>query len=443
MKLGLAIATLGVAACGSVNQTAPDAAVDETVDASPDAPPDATPDARTDCPIGTTTLCDGDNLVTCDEAGNITDTSPCALGCNASAGRCKVVDPSNGLASHLDEAAAAPDLTLSGATTIDTTNQTIIDATGARVVPTTTLTTGLPVEVFVVKVKSFTTNGNVTITGSRALAIVSDGPVLIRNLVTLSANGSTNGPGALTEDATCRGGSAPAGNVEGKAGGGGGGFGTAGGRGGNGGNPLINGAAGGAVSPTSDLVPLRGGCPGGRASNASANYAPGGGGGALQLSSNTSITLDSGAILAINGGGAKGPTGPVACISGAPCGNGEGGGSGGGLLLEAPAITVNASARIYANGGGGTCDVDGSAQNGLLSPTQPASGQSCSGQTGDGGDGAVGALAAQNGEDESGDNSVGGGGGGGLGRVRVNLPVGATFSATISGVQSVGVLSTR
>ena len=230
MRISLGLLALATAsACGNV-KTSPDAAVPAD-DAAIDAPPN--------CPIGATARCVGDMLETCDGAGNVTGSSACELGCNATENRCNQVAPSNNLGAFLDEAATAPDLVLSGAATIDTTAGTITDTSGARVVPTSSVAVGagVPVAVFVVKVKSFTTGGNVTVTGNRALAIVSDGAVTIGHTIDISAAAGTNGPGALTNDATCRGGNAAAGNNEGKAGGGGGGFGTAGGDGGTGAPP--------------------------------------------------------------------------------------------------------------------------------------------------------------------------------------------------------------
>ena len=207
---------------------------------------------------------------------------------------------------------------------------------------------------------------------------------------------------------------------------------------------MILGGPAGQVAGSGELTPLRGGCPGGRASNQVANYGPGGGGGALQIASGTSITLTTMGAIAANGGGAFGPGGNIFCFVDTPCGNGEGGGSGGAVLLEAPTVTLDAGSGIYANGGGGTCNVSGSAQNGQLSTT-PAAGQTCAGQTGSGGAGSAGMTAALNGQSRGGNDAVGGGGGGGRGRVRINVPAGVTFnpSGTVSGVLSVGALTTR
>ncbi len=86
----------------------------------------------------------------------------------------------------------------------------------------------------------------------------------------------------------------------------------------------------------------------------------------------------------------------------------------------------------------------GSASNASATLT-PAAGQSCSGQTGSGGNGGAGDTDAVNGVGRTGADAVGGGGGGGRGRIRINLPVGVTFSPVgdTSGVLSVGALSTN
>src|SRR5262245_24951215 len=102
------------AACGNVASKI-DAAV--PLDSAIDAPPA--------CAIGTTALCSGNDLVICDGQGHITSMTTCAVGCNAGAMRCNKVDPSNGLAAHLDAAETAPDLVLVGAATIDTDAATI------------------------------------------------------------------------------------------------------------------------------------------------------------------------------------------------------------------------------------------------------------------------------------------------------------------------------
>jgi hypothetical protein len=436
MRGRLLLAFLVAAGCGSVSTEKMDAAMGSA---------DAAIDAPTACAIGETAMCAGDNLVTCDGQGNITATTACVLGCSTANKRCLKVASSNSLDTFLDEAATAPDLVLSGSTTIDTDAASITDQSGVRSQPNSIVTTGLPIGVMVIKAKTFETGGTVTVTGSRALAIVVDGAITINHPINVSAPLVGNGPGALPNDTTGRGGNGAAGSTEGSSGGGGGGFGTAGGRGGTGGFNTVNGGNPGGVSGTGTLIPLRGGTPGGYSgSTVSASHTVGGGGGAIQLVSNVSITLGASGVISANGGGARGPSQLILCVQDTPCGHGEAGGSGGGILLETPVLTMDAASGLYANGGAGKCGVMGSGQSGLNSTT-PAAGQTCSNQTGSGGNGAAGATAAQNGGNTSGDNAVGGGAGGGQGRIRVNLKAGTTFSptGTVSGVESAGAVGTR
>jgi len=283
-----------IAGCGSVEGKRSDAAVTVQDDAAIDAPPE--------CPVGTTTLCSGNSLLTCDGQGKVTGTQACALGCNTSETRCFKVAPSNDLAAAFDEAGAATDFVLSGSATIDTDAGTIVDQRGACT-PLTSSGTVSPIGMFVIKVKSFQTGGLVTVQGTRALAIVSAGDVKIDHDISVSARLEVNGPGAILDSSTCRGTDAAASNVNGEPGGGGGAFGTVGGKGGNGGSPVITGANGGMVAGNPELVPLRGGCPGGRGSGAPSGYAAGAAGGALQIDSGTSIPINTDAALLANGTG--------------------------------------------------------------------------------------------------------------------------------------------
>ncbi len=397
------------------------------------------------CPIGTTTMCSGSNLVACDGQGHVTNTEACALGCSDAAKRCNKVNPSNGLAGSFDEAATAADLTLSGAATIDTDAGTVMDTSGARAVLSSAITAGLPVGMFVLKVKSFTTGGNVTVVGTRALVIVAAGAVVINHVVSVSARTQINGPGSLVNDAACRGGVTASGNANGWAGGGGGGFGSVGGHGGTGGSPTIQGGLAGGVSGTTELVPLRGGCPGGRDATSSTDYTAGGGGGALQIVSGVKIELGDGGFLAANGsGGGKYKGIPLTCETGMPCDHGDGGGAGGAILLEAPLVTGSLLSGIVANGGAGACGQNTLAPSGGNSAT-PALGPTCSQDTNQGGDGATGTVAAQNGGNGANTVPVGGGGGGGAGRIRVNVPTAAAFTpgGVVSGVSTTGALGVR
>lgn len=427
----LALATL--AACGNVTSDKPDAAT--PVDAVADGPPT--------CPLGAMTMCTATSLVTCDGQGHVTHTEACLLGCNDAAKRCNKVNPSNGFANSFDEASGASDLALDGPATIDTDAGTVIDSTGQRSVLGAAITVGLPVGVFVLKTKSFTTGGNVTVVGTRALVVVAAGDVTIKHVFSVSARTQNSGPGAILDDNACAGGSTAGTTSSGWAGAGGGGFGTAGGRGGTGGSPMLAAGTAGGVSGTTELVPLRGGCPGGRDINSGADYTAGGGGGALQLVSGTKIELgDNGFITANGSGGGKYKGNLLFCGIGAPCGHGDGGGAGGAILLEAPLVDVGALGGIVANGGGGACDPNGLAAAGGLTAT-PAAGVACTTPGVKGGDGAAGTIAAQNGGNGVGTLPVGGGGGGGAGRIRVNTVTAFAPAGVVSGVRTAGPLGVR
>ncbi len=431
----LVVCALAFAGCGNVK----DNDVDAPMGPEPDAP-------VTSCPVGMTAVCTNNTALTCDAQGNMLTTTPCSLGCNATEPRCNKLAPSNGLTMAFDEATQAPDLILMGAATIDTDAGTIVDQSGPRTPPTSTLTAGLPIGVFVIKANNVTANA-ITVNGTKALAIVAGGTITINGNVNLSARRDVSGPGSL--DNSCRAGSAGAGNNMGGGGGGGGGFGTAGGKGGTGGSPVTVAGTAGAVAGNVELVPLRGGCPGGNAFNRSldadpAVSDPGGGGGAVQLVAGAEILVKAGAFISANGAGGKGNNQTIFCLVNTPCGDGEGGGSGGAILLESPKITIEATGGLAANGGGGSCQLSADAQSGQNSAT-PAAGQVCGGDTGSGGAGAAGTTAALGGANGTGANPVGGGGGGGAGRIRVNMPLSATFmpDGTVSPTSTRGVLGVR
>ncbi len=415
----------------------------DPVDAAP-AAPDA--DLSLFCQPASTT-CEAAVLSTCIADGSAATPSDCDLGC-FDAVRCNKLAPSNGLGEQLDMAASATDLVLTGAATIDTSSETINDETGALVVSTAVVSGG-PVEIFVLRVKSLTA-GSITVTGTRALAIVSDGAITLNG--GLDASGVSSGPntpGGIDDTATC-GAREVTGSGNDWPGGGGGGF---GGTGGNGGSALGHGGgAGSAINGTASLVPLRGGCAGGRSIGAVTG--PGAGGGAVQLVSNRLITIPATGHVAVTGEGASGFAGFVFCAMGnGNCYAGAGGGAGGGVLLEAPSVVVAAGAGIFANGGGGsttttTENAPSRGEDGQLSETSAAGGVSQETDRGNGGAGGAGATAnGGSGQGTSiGDDFDGGGGGGGVGRIRINLPVGASTAAiegTVSPPASFGALGTR
>jgi hypothetical protein len=207
----------------------------------------------------------------------------------------------------------------------------------------------------------------------------------------------------------------------GSGGGGGGAFHGNGGHGGIGDNPPgpAGGVGGVAVSPPAIV---RGGCSGApsgaagsdpSASDPTAVATGGIGGGALQLSSRTAITI-SGHVLAGGGGGGGAPDNSA-------CGGG-GGGAGGFLGFDASAIAFT-NATIAANGGGGGGSqlfgvglVGLPGQDGQPNATQAAGGaaSSCSEAGMLGGDAATNNGASSTNPVES---CGGAGGGGGVGFV--------------------------
>ena len=350
------------------------------------------------------------------------------------------------LRSFLDQANTAPEVLAVGDVEIDTTEGVVRDDSGILALPTAVLEGAeRPVGVFVVQVNSLAA-GNIRVTGHRALAVVSTGPIVLSGILSVDASFDEHGPGGI---AGCRAGSG-AGSGGAWGGGGGGSFGSPGGRGGRG--NAFGGGRPGEVAGTAELVPLRGGCPGGHSGggelDSDPNAAdPGGAGGAVQLVSRVEILLEDGGFVSAGGGGGKGWTGrPIACLINTRCFPGEGAGSGGGILLEAPVVRVTSGAGLAANGGGGSCGGNfGSGANGTRS-NMPALGNVCSSTAyGNGGNGASATASAANGGGVAASNGHGGGGGGGFGRIRVNLPAGASFSpeGTVSPSATVGALRVR
>lgn len=374
--------------------------------------------------------CDGTTLVHCDAEGAAEVSELCPLGCLADSLRCAQVAPSNGLTRFLDVASGQPDLNLSGSATIDTDTGEV-SVGGAKVAAyseVVTQTGGPAIRVFAVR--SCTTN-DVKVTGMNAVAVVSSGDVNIGGVFAASAAVAAGAAGAFNEE-RCMGRRPNLGGSIGVSGGsGGGGFGLPGGEGGaaRNSNGFQGGASGGATTGDASLVPLRGGCDGGAAPFATANF-PGRGGGAIQIVSQTQIAV-SGRVSA-NGTGAKG-----------------GGGSGGGILLEAPIVEV--SGGVVANGGGGGGFIVG--KDGGLDSMPAAGGDAGSGGSfefstvGQGGNGAAGESAAANGKsnnETSAANTVGGHGGGGVGRIRVNTaPGGQRGKGFYSPAPSQGALGSR
>jgi hypothetical protein len=422
--------------CTKANPDAPDAA-GTGLDAN------LSPDANLQACSPDTSVCADDVETVCDASGAVARQTNCALGCFDDE-RCGKLDPSNGLAGHLDDAADGNDVVFAGTATIDTSAGTVTDVNGTVAVDTA-LEQGGPVDLFVVKVKSLTAT-DINVVGTAALAIVSDGDVTIDGVLDVSGHFGVSGPGAMTTEPTCQGGTGESTEQNGVSGGGGGGFGRAGGTGGStalGG--FVNGGAGGSVSGNPEVTPLRGGCDGGLSGRSGMPL--GVAGGAVQIVSNTEVLVGpNGAITANGSGGGTRDTEPplLGCFSGQPCFSGAGGGSGGGIVLEAPAVTLAAEAVLVANGGGGGCGRVTAGEDGQISLARAEGGDCTVVVGGIGGAGAEGAGVDGTGN-FNGADSIAGGGGGGVGRIRINLPAGETFApeGLVSPANTAGVLGVR
>jgi hypothetical protein len=267
-----------------------------------------------------------------------------------------------------------------------------------------------------------------TVTGTRALALVATSAMVIDGRIDAGPTGTTNGPGTVAS------GTGDSGMTS--SGGGGAGHGSPGAAGGA--NAGFITAPGGPASGTPELVPLRGGARGGAGGASSLGAAAGGGGGGgLQLVSCATLSVNATGVVEAGGAGGAG----ALAIPGA--GGGGGGGSGGGILIEGVDITV--SGTLAANGGGGgeggSPSTSGNAGWDGQPSLNPAPGGSGGSVAGDGGSGGARFVSAFSGMGGSG-TAASGGGGGGVGHIRINVtPSGAmnlTQAAVISPAHTLG-----
>jgi hypothetical protein len=158
-----------------------------------DVATDASIDVPTSCTPNTTT-CTGQLLTVCNAEGSPTNTV-CNFGCASSNDRCLDLAPSNGLATYLDQSAAAQPLTLTGNASINTSTGVVMNGDGSTVTVTSTMLSTTPVGTMVISARALDV-GNVTVRGSRALAIVVDGDAMFRGTFSGSATKFTPGPGS-------------------------------------------------------------------------------------------------------------------------------------------------------------------------------------------------------------------------------------------------------
>lgn len=410
------LCSLLLLACGSVSGQTTDAS-----SGSGDQDAMGSGSAAT-CTAGEALSCANDTLVRCGTDGITHESIACQLGCHATEVRCNDVDPSNSLASYLDQTAGKPTLDLGSSATIDTTTgQVNVDGNAVQIA---SFVVGNAPQVRVFVVGSLVAN-DVSVSGTNALAIVADGELRVSGHLSLSAKSYDRpGPGSLSS-LPCEGKPTGVGNSA-YSGAGGGGFGTAGARGGTVNNTATSnvqtGGAGGGTIGNTTLTPLRGGCDSGLFSGS----VRGRGGGAVQLVSRTKILVEG--IISANGSSSAG------------------GGSGGGILLEAPAVVI--SGNVVANGGAGAAGgfAPKAGEDGRTDST-PATGATATdpASSGNGGNGAAGATGATAGQDKTVNGIVfGGHGGGGVGRIRINTTAtGLTTTGIVSPNPSIGMISVR
>jgi len=365
--------------------------------------------------LAASTECLSDVLRTCSAPGATPVDTTCSWGCigGTSSSYCGRLQPVGGgvTSDDLNPSSMLAGVTLSGPLIVDGDTGAI----GTTSLPTSIRPSGAGIQngigyavhgnVAVFRFASLTIAGGAIVApaGAHAVALVADGAIDVAGTITTQAS-CVNGGGLLGAGQGGAAGADAVGSGAGRGGTGsvGGGGGGHGGQGGVGGQGAVN--SNGPTFGDAQITVLLGGGGGGGGGGA----AGGNGGGAVQLASNTRITIAGG----MNAGGCGGH-------STGGGGNGAGGGgAGGAILLEAPAITISGALAVNG-GGGGAAGGSGTGANGTLDRTAAA------GDSGlpNGGDGAAGAIT--NGANGGVAVGRGGGGGGGIGRIRLDTRSGA------------------
>ncbi|CAN5895950.1 hypothetical protein BH11MYX2_BH11MYX2_11270 [soil metagenome] len=294
----------------------------------------------------------------------------------------------------------------------------------------------VPLDAFAVKPQE-----SLLIIGEKPLIIVARTTATIAGTITVTGTITTVCPGVLSGMTYVGAGAS--------GGGGGGGYGARGGPGGTGNTdaammdePAGAGGTAGTSVGADEIIPLRGGCPGGKGGDAGTLLGGlgGAGGGAIQISSKGMISVGT-AIIANGAGGFSITADHV---------GGGGGGAGGAILLDAPVVSFGVGAMLCANGGGG-----GAANSGKNGTTAVACESATGGagitadfpDNGAGGRGGFGSTMLQRAGDKGNSpESVrspgygGGGGGGGAGRIRLNVTSTMGSTAPSSPAISFGTL---
>ncbi len=373
------------------------------------------------------TVCANGAVSVCDGSGNVASTA-CALGCFMDQPRCTDIDPSNGLAMYLDMVTNPPDVHIDSTGTVnsDTGELVLTPSQATLMIPSFIAPPsngGPAIRVYVVR---DLVDDTLYLAGSLPVAILASGDITINAPIDSHAGNSVACAGGPGHDAGE--------NPDFSAASGGGGNATSGGAGGGiTGDATIAGGAGGAIAGTSDLQPLVGGCDAGSIlvfADSSLHYPGSPGGGGLQLSSRTRITVNA-RIDASGGAGYVTGDQITADTSSLVV---SGGGAGGNVLLEAPLIDLNAGANLDARGGSG-------GQNGAVGFNVGEAGRGSTTATANG---IAGGSVVANGNPNI--SYFGGAGGGGIGRIRINVPnaaVSMQHLPTLVGALSVATLRTR
>ena len=390
------------------------------------------------------TVCANGEVQTCDASGAVSASHACPLGCFEDQPRCREIDPSNGLAKYMDMAASGPDLVLDHSIRFPQDMPSTVN-----VVTLPAVAGGAPLAI--VPIRSLTISNVVDLYASGdasppAVVFLVSGPVEIQGTIRLpdgEDQDATYAPAGAITAGDCVGahGNSDIGNSSYYISGGGGGGGAT--VGGAGGAQYLTAAAGGSAFLHPDLQPLRGGCAGGsRTPRLVAN-----GGGAIQISSATSIHLGANSQIDANGVSGLGDPG-----DGTPFSQFEpsGGGSGGGILLEAPVVTLDSGVLLTADGGSG---VSGDGHAGTPpSGRTPARGGVCTLAASictNGGDGGYAAGPGHSADSIAYSNQRElhtGAGGGSVGLIRINTSTGTYKQASdtyVSPSPSAGTIKTR
>jgi len=345
--------------------------------------------------------CVGDDLVTCGSDGLVADTQSCILGCNGTALRCNIFQPT-GL-DWTDVTAGTVPLVVPQFQTalIDTDAEVIwVNGTPLGGFASHTANWGGFTTGWVVSFSYVDIQGEVHIEGSQHIAIVARTTIVVAARVDAAAHLDIPGPGGAAPGGFHPGdGGDPTCTTVGTGGGGGGGHAGLGGNGTPVGGYVFG--AGGPVISDWQLNPLVGGGAGG--SCALFGGIGGAAGGNLLMAAGESIDIQAGGYLETSGGGGRDASG--------------GGGAGGLISLEAPTVTVGGT--LHTRGGGGGC-YQGVGADGWFG----GSGCETSTNAADGGNGGYGgsgpgSLAGEPGGPTS--NSVGAGGGGAAGFIVINV----------------------